>query len=511
MDSSFREKSDLLKEYTISRENSTGEIIYNGITTYPEELGKSIGDTDITNIKFYNKSMDIIELLGFQCDEFSEINIIPLTNPQNGANYRNHGLSELNALPTDVDPSINLPEGVEDYIQTMTLIYDDDSNPTDNNHMRVGYRFKVSNTEVGYVDAGNSNLRVPTPILKAGTTYTFSTHIYIPDGFESQGSGNQIQLGVIQTPADNDWATNENFLDSAFCCTEEKFEEGLCRYNGEEETSDDQISYGASVQFSYFAGCFYNDYGTMKSKGETPKGMTYTVLDTAPVDENKQWYRMSATFAPLNPDEYGANLSFRIIPYDVGRPYITNDMYYVVGAQLEEGDTMSAFTTEDLDFGTCLRYDSNIPDNERYWKNIIPEDYSIYDRVGIDLNLTPPVDTFVEQEWLDLDGDGEPDYYYPVLPNYGSDGNFIEGNLTNDKIPFPLEAPITNEYEIDENLLINITSDNIESNVFNDNSGNENYGFAFSDYKPEFNNETFKPSKKRNTDLMRKSTINGAF
>ena len=102
-------------------------------------------------------------------------------------------------------------------------------------------------------------------------------------------------------------------------------------------------------------------------------------------------------------------------------------------------------------------------------------------------------------------------YYYPVLPNYGLDGQFIEDNLTNDKIPFPLEAAITDEMETNENMLINITSDSFQSNVFNDNSGNENLGFGVVDYKPKFNNETSKPSKRRNTDSIRTSTNNGAF
>ena len=48
-------------------------------------------------------------------------------------------------------------------------------------------------------------------------------------------------------------------------------------------------------------------------------------------------------------------------------------------------------------------------------------------------------------------------------------------------------------------------------NVFNDNSGNQNLGFGVVDYKPEFDNETFKPKKKKNIDLIKSSTNNGAF
>ena len=87
MDSSFRDNFELLQHYVIPRELDD-EIIFNSIETYPSELGKSIGDTDITNIKFYNKSMDIVELLGFQCDEIGYTDTIPLDRPHFGINYR---------------------------------------------------------------------------------------------------------------------------------------------------------------------------------------------------------------------------------------------------------------------------------------------------------------------------------------------------------------------------------------------------------------------------------------
>ena len=145
--------------------------------------------------------------------------------------------------------------------------------------------------------------------------------------------------------------------------------------------------------------------------------------------------------------------------------------------------------------------DAGIPYNPRYWKNIIPKDYSIYNREGLDDDL---IDTYSEQEWLD-------NYYYPVLPKYGSDGKFIEGNFPNNKIPFPLEGPITDENESNKNLLINITSEKIEGNVFNDNSGNQNIGFGIVDFKPKFNNKTLKPKKRKSTELIKTSTNNGAF
>ena len=48
-------------------------------------------------------------------------------------------------------------------------------------------------------------------------------------------------------------------------------------------------------------------------------------------------------------------------------------------------------------------------------------------------------------------------------------------------------------------------------NVFNDLSGNNNYGFMVNDYKPDFNPQTLKPEKVKNIGLAKTSKINGAF
>ena len=161
------------------------------------------------------------------------------------------------------------------------------------------------------------------------------------------------------------------------------------------------------------------------------------------------------------------------------------------------------FTTAPIDDGISESTDSpfGVPNNPRYWKNIIPADYSIFSREGLGGEI---VDIYSEQEWLD-------DYYYPVLPKYNQNGRFSEDDFPNNKIPFPMQGQITDENETNENLVINITREQIESNTFNDNSGNQNLGFGIMDYKPEFNNTTLKPKKKRSIDLIKSSTNNGAF
>ena len=128
-----------------------------------------------------------------------------------------------------------------------------------------------------------------------------------------------------------------------------------------------------------------------------------------------------------------------------------------------------------------------------------------------ELLRTNRIDTFSEQDWIDVDTLGTPDYYYPVLPRYGQNGKFIEGDFPNNKIPFPLEGVITNENEFDENLICNISTDIVEDGVLSDLSGNSNLGFTISDFKPKFNEETLKPQKRKKLNKINTNKSNGAF
>ena len=103
------------------------------------------------------------------------------------------------------------------------------------------------------------------------------------------------------------------------------------------------------------------------------------------------------------------------------------------------------------------------------------------------------------------------DSYYPVLPRYGVDGNFIDGDFPNDKIPFPKQGVITDENEINQSLLINLTSEKIDNNVIDDKSGNQNLGFLISDYKPSFDKKSLKPKKRKVFSKVKTEKNNGAF
>jgi hypothetical protein len=163
-------------------------------------------------------------------------------------------------------------------------------------------------------------------------------------------------------------------------------------------------------------------------------------------------------------------------------------------------DTMSDLIDRKSTYIHPYYFFSN-PSYNGYWKNIIPKDYSILNREGLDGEI---IDTYSEQEWFD-------NYYYPVLPRYGADGKFIEGDFPNDKTPFPLEGPITDENESDKNLLINIVNEKNDVEVFNDNSGNNNYGFSIEDYKTKFDNKTLRVEKNKKRSIFKTSKRNGAF
>jgi len=372
MDSSFTEDLDLLNEYKIQRDIN-GEIIYNGIKSYSGELGKSIGDTDITNIKYYNKPKQMSEMLGFEVP-----NIDDFTSEYGGELITNGDFST-----GELDGGWNT--GGQDASKWSY------SNGT--------ARLESNNNESAHLYQND--------IFEVGQTYIIKFDAVVTLGsckLEKGGGGVLIEVDTTKTYELEYVADRTSFL--------------------------------------------FNRYTAYTSNIIT--------LD---------------------------NISVR-----------------------EKINTESIeFETQEEALQASSLIDPGNPESPRYWKNIIPKDYSIYNREGINLQVTPPVDIFVEQEWLNTS------YYYPVLPNYGLDGTFVEGDFTNDKIPFPLEAAITDELESNESLLINIISNKVEGNVFNDNSGNENLGFNFIDYKPIFDNETSKPKKRRNTDLMKTSTNNGAF
>ena len=64
---------------------------------------------------------------------------------------------------------------------------------------------------------------------------------------------------------------------------------------------------------------------------------------------------------------------------------------------------------------------------------------------------------------------------------------------------------------MDESLKISINIKDVELNVLDDNSGNNNYGFTYGDFKPNFDSQTLEPKKVRVTTPIRISKTRGAF
>ena len=64
---------------------------------------------------------------------------------------------------------------------------------------------------------------------------------------------------------------------------------------------------------------------------------------------------------------------------------------------------------------------------------------------------------------------------------------------------------------INKNLLINIVNEKNDVEVFNDKSGNKNYGLSIQDFNPKFDEETLRVEKNKSKSIFKTSKQNGAF
>ena len=132
------------------------------------------------------------------------------------------------------------------------------------------------------------------------------------------------------------------------------------------------------------------------------------------------------------------------------------------------------------------------PGDERYWNNIVPEDFDI-----VDSRSNAPADN---QIW-------NQGYYYPVLPKINDRSKFSD-ELQGNRIPFgaketwdgeDYDAYITQEIISDESLIIDMNmqiSNKLGDSVLEDNSGNQNVAITISDYKLNFDRVNYTPSAK---------------
>ena len=155
--------------------------------------------------------------------------------------------------------------------------------------------------------------------------------------------------------------------------------------------------------------------------------------------------------------------------------------------------------------------DASLPDNDRYWKNIIPSNYQLtseyIDGVSISDGSLEINDT---QGWIN-------GYYYPVIPTIDSYG-MITGNIQN-KIPFGEKldwdgedaAPITDNSFTHPYLELFFTFESMDDDIINDNAGFGNKGIFITDYRVQYDENTNEPNDTDSLFGSDISTEDGAF
>ena len=99
MTDKFDNYLDLINEFKkerYSEPNQSGEIIYNGMKLHTAELGKSTGDLDLTNIKYFNTVKPMWEMLGFQEENYQ---IYPIASWHTEGGYYDEGEWIVNPEP----------------------------------------------------------------------------------------------------------------------------------------------------------------------------------------------------------------------------------------------------------------------------------------------------------------------------------------------------------------------------------------------------------------------------
>ncbi len=173
-----------------------------------------------------------------------------------------------------------------------------------------------------------------------------------------------------------------------------------------------------------------------------------------------------------------------------------------------------------LGFTTTL---SDIPDNQYYWKNIIPKNFTLLNRTGITLKegrdpmdgAKTPREFYQEYEVDPTDSqDWYGDYHYPVIPKlnkFGVIGDYEPGNMKfGQKETWNGDddnAPITNPDEQNPDLIMNInfddnTTDGITDRIkLFDVNYNRDYPIGFDrNFRLERKGRVVKDSLETNTD-----------
>ena len=170
--------------------------------------------------------------------------------------------------------------------------------------------------------------------------------------------------------------------------------------------------------------------------------------------------------------------------------------------------------------------DAANPSSPKYWKNIIPKEYKLEDREGVEITTNDEgqevlnVDTSSNQTWVGTHPEtpGNNSYYYPVLPKVNEYGVFAEktlglqsssyggvDNLQNKPFGESFRkswdsqddtAPVLGNYQFSATTLNLDFSDTRKDDSLKDDSGTSNLGVLTGDYKIDFESISKEPTRK---------------
>ena len=401
---------------------TTGDERWNKVR---DGLGKSIGDVDLSNIRYYYKRFTLFDMLGFEEQEENIEQYFSTDSVDTSPEY----LATLR-FPTYMSEFDIYNNGID---FTTQIHWENEGRP-DIGMMIQHLLLFPDNVDDFYESLNNANEDIG---------YTFPTNIQLPLSDEGYSVG---EVAIHYTG------------------------NTMTGYIGAGPITDINTFVGGEEFFPLSVGI--NTYACAD------------VFGGSGIPGSVDGYKFSAE-------------SLSTIVDDENRNY---DVYECIPGNIIVLPSSSFFNL--TGFTTLSNHPEN-PISPRYWKNYIPKDYSIFNRKGIDLDSNL-IDIYSQQEWLD-------DYYYPVLPKHGADGKFIEGDYPNDNIPFPLNGPITENKHSEPFLLFEVNNEEIDVNVFDDTSGNSNFGHGVSDFKPNFDDATLEPKTTRKMSKIKTSTLTKAF
>ena len=445
--------------------NGNGSVIYGGSFKTFGELGDSLGDADIGQIRYFDRSIQMYEMLGFPCDDYIESD-------------------EQNLL-----------------LESKVMFSGYDYTDPDGSGYGLWYNFTDRPTGTGGERIKWNNIGI-----EPGESITFSGEMKIDQ--VRLDAGGAVKAYAWSSSLINSWNRSVSL---AIDETEWTYFSIKFTRDPEDETDNQNNSCGWSRTHDIFSGCLSGTptgyywahpdnpvYQARSGNGpgtgnftEGQYGLCYDSSDNA-LPPGSDFH---------NSDDYcmcGASGDCERSPgifVDFGIYHYPNDISDGTSSirklHVNRGDIATDFEMPGFQPDECEETHAGNPEFEQYWQNIIPEDYNLLNREGITIDDNEiEIDENASQDW-----DGG--YYYPVLPKLDRYGKFIED------MQKPLSIPAMDNSYMTGSLLINIEPEYIDIGVLNDSAGKGNAGMVIGDYKVSFDPKTREPKKERNASNIR--------